>query len=446
MQRIGGYDLAQKELSVAAYNFLVIWMGSVAFLALQIPREETVILFITYAVSFFAYFWIVQLTQISWRILVISGIVVRLLLFLDLPNLSDDFYRFIWDGTLLARGINPYGLLPTDVLPQHLPGLDQAYYDQLNSPNYYTIYPPLNQAIFWLSAQLGGVDQLLLSVNVMRLFLLAADIGTALLLGKLLSSQGLNKRWALWYFLNPLVILEFTGNLHFEGLVVFFLVWALYCFESSRTWGQGLGFAGAIATKLIPLIYLPAVLMKQWPRRGIWVCAIAGIAAGITFLPLISSALVSGMSSSIGLYFQSFEFNASIYFIVREIGFAIKGYNLIQQIGPWLGISTFVLITTWSIVGTWRKQSLAQLMLGSLVIYLLLSTTVHPWYVLPLIPLGLVAGYYFPVVWSLLIFLTYMGYSNDPFHLPMGWIAFEYLVVLGTFLVELKLKWTRNET
>ncbi|MDW3197584.1 MAG: hypothetical protein R8G66_34780 [Cytophagales bacterium] len=420
-----------RPAKTAEYTFLFILLSSIAFLGLAIARYETATLLTIYGVAFFTYVWIVRLTNISWKVLFVSGFLIRIALMWSLPNLSDDFYRFIWDGTLLKHGINPFGVLPDEAIKLDVPGIDQAFYTQLNSPNYFTIYPPLNQAIFWLSAQIGGPGNWLLSVNVMRLFLIGSDIGTFFLLKSLLHQHEKSIKNAFWFFLNPLVILEFTGNLHFEGLVIFFLILGVHQYDRSKTLGQGFGFAGAISAKLVPLIFLPAVLMKQWPKKGILVCFLAVFIALITFIPMIGSALVSGMSSSIGLYFQSFEFNASIYFIIREIGFMIVGWNMIQQIGPWLGITTFILIMTWVFVGSRFKKDLPMILMGSLVIYLLLSTTVHPWYVLPLIPLGILSGFYFPVVWSLMIFLTYIGYATEDFHLPMHWIILEYLTVIS---------------
>ena len=420
----------------AEYTFLFILFVSVTFLGLSVARYETITLLLIYGVAFFNYVWVVRLTNIPWKVLFVSGVLVRIALLWGLPTLSDDFYRFIWDGTLLKNGINPFGVLPQEALRMNVPGLDKAFFEQLNSPNYYTIYPPLNQAIFWLSAQIGGSGDWLLSVNVMRLFLIGADIGTCFLLKSLLEKYGRSLHNAFWFFLNPLVILEFTGNLHFEGLVIFFLVLGIHQFDRVKILGQGIGFAGAISTKLVPLIFLPAVLMKQWPKRGFMVCVVAVVIALLTFMPMIGSALISGMGASIGLYFQRFEFNASIYFVIREIGFMSVGYNLIRQTGPWLGVTTFILIMSWALVATRLKKDLPLILLGSLVIYLLFSTTVHPWYVIPLIPLGILSGYYFPVVWSLMIFLTYIGYATEDFHLPMGWVFLEYLIVISVMLFE----------
>lgn len=426
----------ERPAKTAEYTFLFILVVSISFLGLGVSRDETPALLLIYGVAFFSYVWTVRLTTISWKVLLAGGMLIRIALLWGLPALSDDFYRFIWDGTLLQHGINPFGVLPGEALQMDVPGIDKAFFELLNSPNYFTIYPPLNQAIFWLSAQIGGPGNWLLSVNVMRFFLIGADIGTFFLLTVLLKKHGKSIKNAFWFFLNPLVILEFTGNLHFEGLVIFFLILGIHQFDQARVFGQGIGFAGAISTKLVPLIFLPAVLLKQWPRKGLLVCVVAGGVALLTFIPMIGSALVSGMGASIGLYFQSFEFNASVYFLIREIGFMIVGYNLIQQIGPWLGVTTFILIMAWAFVGARFKKDLPMILMGSLVIYLLLSTTVHPWYVIPLIPLGILSGFYFPVVWSLMIFLTYIGYATEDFHLPMGWIFFEYLTVMTMMVIE----------
>ena len=322
-------------------------------------------------------------------------------------------------------------------------GLNEEFFGRLNSPGYYTVYPPLNQVIFWVSALIGGYDHLLLSVNVIRFILLMADIGSLLLLRRVLAmraeerGQVINHKLAYWFFLNPLVILEFTGNLHFEGLVIFFLLLGVRAFYQRKIVIQGLSLAGAIATKLIPLVFLPALLFRIGIRKGFIVCFIAIFGAGITFLPLLGEALYSGLTSSIGLYFRSFEFNASIYFLLREIGYSIRGYNMIQTIGPWMAIASFALITGWAMYGGWKRKDIMTMFLFTLCIYLALTTTVHPWYSITLIPFGIAAGFYFPVVWSLMIFLTYLGYQKNGFELSMVWVWLEYLTVIGFLIFEL---------
>ena len=135
------------------------------------------------------------------------------------PNLSDDYLRFIWDGRLLAHGYNPYLYLPTQLVHTALgssAGLTDSLFQGLNSPRYFTVYPPLNQAFFGLAAWLFPTN-LLGTIISLRIPILLADLGSIYLLAKLLRRFGKNPNLSLLYGLNPLVILELTGNLHFEA-------------------------------------------------------------------------------------------------------------------------------------------------------------------------------------------------------------------------------------
>ena len=368
----------------AAYTLLLIFFVSITFLGNALERWQSDWLMLSYGVAFVSYFWIMKVGNLPERALLITGIATRIGLFFSLPNLSDDFYRFIWDGIVIQQLGNPYGLLPADVLAQGIEGLDQAAFDKLNSPDYYTVYPPLNQVIFWVSAMIGGFERPLVSVNVMRVLLLLADICSLLLLRRVMASREeepgriINYKLAYWFFLNPLVILEFVGNLHFEGLVIVFLLLGVGAFYERQIIRQGLSFAGAIATKLVPLIFMPALLFRIGIRKGFLVCLIAIAGAAITFAPLLGEALYSGLTASIGLYFRTFEFNASIYFLLREIGYSIRGYNMIQTIGPWMAIVTFALITGWAMYGGWKRKDLMTMMLFTLCIYLSLTTALSP--------------------------------------------------------------------
>jgi len=48
-------------------------------------------------------------------------------------------------------------------------------------------------------------------------------------------------------------------------------------------------------------------------------------------------------------------------------------------------------------------------------IYLLLGLVVHPWYIIPLLGLGILGDKASPLVWSYLIYLSYYAYSVDPY-------------------------------
>ncbi|MEP3003504.1 MAG: glycosyltransferase family 87 protein, partial [Ekhidna sp.] len=403
-----------------------------------IERHETMPLLFAYSSAFISYVFILLRPKNS-NLLLASGVIIRFLFFLSLPILSDDLYRFIWDGTLLKNGIHPFAELPGYYLSQGIPEVSKELFNRLNSPNYFTIYPPLNQFIFWLSAVIGNGDWLV-SANIIRLILYGADIGSFILLKQLLKHYGKSENLAFWYFLNPLVILEFVGNLHFEGLVIFFLLLGVYAYEKNKKTLSGIGLGLAIGTKLLPLIFLPFFFLKGIKEKK-WSAAILGGLIGIlTLLPMLNQSFIDGMQESLDLYFRSFEFNASLYFIAREIGHWIYGYNNIALIGPLLSIFSILSILSISVFGLIKKWSVPKTLLFILTTYLLLATTVHPWYILPLVVFGVLSGYWYPIIWSAMIFLTYVGYTKEGFELPMFIVVIEYSITGLVLLTEIRIK------
>ncbi|MEM8938139.1 MAG: hypothetical protein AAGC64_02205 [Bacteroidota bacterium] len=417
------------------YSFGFIFVFASFSIGNWIERYQSAALLTAFVSSFISYLFLLQ-EQKSDRLLFVFGLLARFVLFFSLPSLSDDVYRFIWDGLLLKNGIHPFSALPESYLAQEIPGLDKELFEKLNSPNYFTIYPPFNQAIFWLSVNLS--TSWLTSVNIMRSILVVADIGSFFLLRKTLEQYKKDKHLAFWYFLNPLVVLELTGNLHFEGLIVFFLLMGALAFEQQRDWLSVSGFGLAIGTKLLPLIYLPSLFFHGLEMKRWWIAIASAILGAMTILPMFNETLINGMTSSLELYFRKFEFNASLYFIAREIGFLIYGYNNIAKIGPLLSVLSLMSILGVSVVAYLRKWNLFKSFLFILTIYLFFATIIHPWYIIPLIAFGILSRYRFPILWSFLIFLTYLGYTTSGFELPMWVVFLEYLSVSTFAVIEMR--------
>src|SRR5690606_37519479 len=103
---------------------------------------------------------------------------------------------------------------------------------------------------------------------------------------------------------------------------------------------------------------------------------------------------------TIGLWFNSFEFNASFYYLIREIGFWYKGYNIIALAGLKMAV---VVVTFIFLVSLLRKnekpKTLTASLLFAITFYLFFTTTLHPWYVVTPLLLGVFTNYKFPVVW-----------------------------------------------
>jgi alpha-1,6-mannosyltransferase len=428
--------------AVSLSVFMVIGLAIISFV---IERSDSLILISAYSLMWIGYLVLIKLGEDFGKYLFGLGLILRVLLLFALPVLSDDFYRFIWDGKLLMNGENPFEHLPADYLNQGLEGIDSELYNRLNSPEYFAIYPPVNQFVFWVAASVSG-DNLLLAVNLMRAPILLADIGIYILLKKWNERKKLSSNIALLYFLNPLVILELTGNLHFEGVMMFFVLLGIVGFQSEKHIKGAISWTLAICSKLLPLMYLPTLLVYTKWRKVIISYSLIAVITLVLFLPLFSLEFIKGLSSSVGLYFQKFEFNASIYFLVREIGFWITGYNQIAEIGPALALATLCLILLFNFWAYKRNWSLPFTLLAIHTLYLMMATTVHPWYVVSLICLSCLTQSRFAIVWSFLIFLTYLGYTNTGFELPAIVIWVEYVVVFSLVIIEIKGKdqWLRK--
>lgn len=458
------------------------FLVSIVSLAYLVDRNDTFALLLLYSISFLAYLVCYQLAQTPQRVkqLLVVAVLARVALIPMMPNLSDDIYRFVWDGRLLYQGYDPFAYLPSEIIQNttmtdtvgiDAVGINQKLYDQLNSPHYYTIYPPVNQAVFALAAW-GTPTSVRGSAIIIRLVIVAAELLTLWLLMQLLNarqattnneyrsektslfaisflrtSQDEQKRFycpppraILGYALNPLVIIELTGNLHFEALMITFVLGSVYLLRQQKLIWAGIALAFAVCTKLVPLIFLPLYLRRLGWKRALLFYAVVGGTTIALFLPLVTPELLAGMRDSVGLYFQKFEFNASVYYLVREIGFYRKGYNIIASAGRWLAISTFLIIIVYALLE--RECRLLGAFGWVWLIFLLLSTTVHPWYVTPLLAFTLFTPYRYALLWSGLIFFSYAGYAVTGFSENLWVTVVEYAVVVGRLGYELVQRWS----
>ncbi len=441
-----------RNVKIGSFVVLFLFIAFTRLLTYGLDRSQTLPLLICYAVLFGLYIWIYKKeTNVSFWLM--SAIVIRGSLLLTFPNLSDDFYRFIWDGRLWAAGQHPFAALPGEFLSQNISGVTEALFEKLNSKEHFTIYPPLAQFVFWLSVKIFP-DSIQGSVVVMRILVLLVEIGSILLIIRLLDRSHQPKKNVLLYALNPLIILELTGNLHFEAFVIFFLLLSIWLLTSDKVIPAAISFALAVSAKLIPLIFLPVMLAVLGWRKALVFYTVTGLGILILFIPMYDEQVLSGFFQSVNLYFQKFEFNAFLYYLVREYGFWKVGYNTIQATGWKLGVVSGILILAYSLFWGIRKgkdqssestskalpyqidRGLFNAFIIILTIYLVLSTTVHPWYITPLIAFSAITRFRFIMFWSGLIFLTYAGYSHDGYSENLWITTLEYVAVISYLGVE----------
>jgi hypothetical protein len=165
---------------------------------------------------------------------------------------------------------------------------------------------------------------------------------------------------------------------------------------------------------------------------------IVGLSLLLLFIPLINGAFVSNFGSSLNLYFQRFEFNASLYYLFRWLGFQIRGYNIIATLGPYLALLAFVSIILLTLLEKHTNwKNLFERLLFAICCYLFCTTTIHPWYLALPIVFCLFTSFRFPILWSGLIFMTYINYSYTPYFENLWVVAIEYLLVFAFLIFEI---------
>lgn len=423
------------------------------FLAYQIERTDYLLLLLSWILLFAGYYFLVQNQKITTKFLIGAAVVFRLIFLFTTPFLSQDFYRFVWDGRMLLEGLNPYLSVPeTFITAENHPiqGAEELYAGMgtLNGGNF-TNYPPVNQFFFYLGA-LVSKGSLFGNIVAFRVFILLADLGIIALGTKILKEVNLPEKNIYWYALNPFIIIEMTGNLHFEPVMLFFLLAGCYFFMQKKWILAALFIALSVSLKLIPLIFLPlflrpllhstsseAILKKLIRTGGFYVLCIGFVL--LLFVPFFSEQFMANYMNSVGLWFRKFEFNASFYYLFREIGYGFRGYNEIAIIGKITPVITLVFVT-W--IAIFRKNEQHKVLLTSMVFaisfYYFFSSTVHPWYIATPLLLGAFTRYRFPIVWSFLLIISYQVYASNPWKENLSLIALEYVLLYGYLLFELK--------
>lgn len=423
--------------------------------AYNLDRTDTVKLLSLYTGVFFLYYKVLQFEKSNLKLLFWFGVLSRLVFIAAVPNLSQDFYRFLWDGQLINHGINPYLYTPAELMTSgeiKFPTAQQLY-DGMGalSAGHYSNYPPVSQFFYYLSSFFGG-NSIMGSVLFLRICIILADIGILIFAQKILVLLGHEQHKAYWYFLNPFICIELTGNLHFEGIMLFLFTVALYLLLKRKWIGSAVAIGLSIATKLIPLLLLPVFVrwLCLFPKSGklnwnlvrpLGYYSITILVALLVFIPFFSAELIQKYTQTLGLWFKSFEFNASFYYVIREIGYAYKGYNIIESAGLRMAVVVAVFILLLSFL---RKNEQPKVAMGSLLFaitfYLAFTTTVHPWYVATPLLLCVFTNYKFPVVWSFIVVLSYVTYAQAGFQENPWILALEYLILYGCFVREVHLK------
>lgn len=442
-----------------AYIFL---FGFLLFLLLlqTTARHEHTLLFLYFGLATVCSFLFVKLSRsIPLKKIIFLAALIRIPFLFFPPNLSDDYYRFIWDGHLVAHLQNPFENIPSKADLNNIPEkqflIDEIYYNSNDkffkgigkySKNNPTVYPLINQIVFAIAASIGK-DNLFLNVFILKLILFVFDILLIQLLIKIIGWLKKPPELVKIYAFNPLVIIEILGNVHFEGATIYFMLLGIWYLHRNKKIA-GFVYALGVGVKLIPLIALPLFYKRISTRQLIFFCSlICGITI-LMFLPFANTNLNSSFGDGIRLYFNKFEFNGSMYYLERFIGQKLAGFNAISIIGIINSIFIFTIIILIAFFS--KKKLLKQIfpyILIAFSIFYLFASIVHPWYIIYLLLFSILSGYYYGIVWSILTFSSYYAYQQYDVIEPIWLTTFSYLIVFIIAILELsglkrlKLEW-----
>jgi alpha-1,6-mannosyltransferase len=403
-------------------------------------RTDSLELMVLYGGSFVCFLSLYTLSEkTSFQSLVISTSILIGITFLFSPSLSTDYFRFLWDGELIWRGINPFDLKPNELISTLG---NSAYLNQLYvgmgelSQHNYSCYPPVNQLYFSIST--GFSDSITTNLLVMRLSILLSVVVGSSYLVKLLNQFNLPTQRIWLLLLNPLFIIETFGNIHFEAVMISFFIIGFY-FLFNNKWILGaLFFALAIQIKLIPLIFLPFFLRYLGWKKSILFYILIGSIVVLVSLFQLDTKNYMHFFQSLQLYFKVFEFNSSFFYFLLEYGQWTYGWNLSNKYGPLLSRYAFLAIISLAWYGfVDHEKKLFYRLTIAIFIYLLLSTTLHPWYLLTILCLSLFTPFKFTVMWTATVFLSYLFYNPLFKEYKMLITVLEYLPVITLFIIEI---------
>ncbi len=303
--------------------------------------------------------------------ILVAALLARVLL-LPAP-VSDDVYRYVSEGLARLHGLNPY-VYPPDA--PELEAIRTDWWPRINHPNHAGIYPPTAQAIFTVWAAVYP------DPTACKYALLTCELGAIGLLIGWLRRAGRDPGWVLVYALCPAALNAIAREGHLDALLVLGLCLLGWATAGRTVRGLDLFWAGcglglAVGSKWVAVLLLPWTvwwLLRDADRRrrvGWW---LAGI--GLTFALPACFYLDHGVAIWFGpLRHFAEQFHSLDY--------------LRQQLLPWLGKDGFrilaVLVLLAGCAGTLRA-GLARCQVWMFGLLLLVSPTLHPWYVVWLLP------------------------------------------------------------
>ncbi len=340
------------------------------------------------------------------------------------PSLSDDLYRYRWDGLIQRAGWNPYVIAPED---RRLVQFRDAYWPHVSNQEMPNIYPPVTELVLRATAAVSG------KLLAFKAPMLAAEALLVALLAFWIRRTGRRDFTLAIYAWNPLVVVEVAASGHNDPLAMLFSVAALFLIIERRTVLSTLALGAAVLAKFFPILLAPLLLRRTgWPRSArSWtgVGLACGLAA-IAWWPY--RAAWPGVLHLFHPYRKHWVNNASLYSVLHW-------FSGSDDWAWGIGVGVVAGIALWAALRKLNPLRAAYLLFGAVP---LLSQNAFSWYFLWVIPLLV----FFPnPAWLLLTVLEFLSYhvligygilgvwKFDPFFLWLEYAPFYALLVAQAF-------------
>ncbi len=276
---------------------------------------------------------------------------------------SDDLARYIWEGRILIEGHNPYSITPDD--PQLEPYRD-AVFPMINHRDMPAIYPPLALSLFALFTKVTR------TMGGFRIIMLMFEAVSIAAMFRWLRGLKLPRDRILVYALNPLVIISIGGHGHFDSIQIFFIIIGLDLYMRGR---EGIGMLAitlAGLTKFLAFFALPFLVTRKTVKY-VPLCLIVILASYLPFFFLREPFSFGNMN----VYLGKFAYYSLTYAPLRWLAGTV-GAHLIT-----------LLVLFFAMTGLWLTRTRPEKAITPfLVLVTLMSTTVHFWYLAPVLALS----------------------------------------------------------
>ena len=287
----------------------------------------------------------------------------RLVLVPAFPLLSDDVFRYVWEGRVQVHGGNPYAW---DDRPESArwEALRDGVWRRVTHKEYTAVYPPLWEMACGLVVRLHG------SVTAMKAFVVACELSLLALLARMLRRRGRPPERLLILAWSPLALVEIAGSGHNDAAGALLLTASLAALDRGDGLGAALAAALGAQTK-----FLPALVAGSWLRRFRWWHVVAAIDL---FLLLIVpyAAAGPGLWMSLGKYGRYWLFNQTLFDPLAAIAGDHEGG--VKLAGALLAVLVLFLAA--------RKAEPVTAALAVVAASIVLAPNVLPWYALWFLP------------------------------------------------------------